>query len=263
MTEQQGPRILTIDIESAPLEVYAWQLGEQNISLDFLKTDWSVLSYAAKWLHSKRMIYADTGGRGADKVRDDSILMPGLWKLLNTADLIVAQNGKRFDMRKINARLVEHGLGPPSPYKVIDTLLVSRKYFAFTSQKLAHTSKLLTDTPKDEHKKYPGFDLWKAVLMDDPDAWTQMRDYNKRDVRATEEVYLTLRPWIENHPSVTLHTDPDAPRCPNCGSDTVQRRGVAVSRAGTYPRFQCQGCGAWSRGKQTMRPAAANKLQLV
>jgi RNase_H superfamily len=263
MTTHKGPRILTLDIESAPLEVYAWQLGEQNVTLDFLKTDWSVLSYAAKWLHSKRMIYADTGNRGADKVRDDSVLMPGLWKLLNSADLVVAQNGKRFDCRKINARLIEHGLGPPSPYRVIDTLISSRKYFAFTSQKLAHTSKLLTDTPKDEHKRYPGFDLWKAVLQDNPEAWTEMETYNKRDVRATEEVYLRLRPWIENHPSVTLHSDPETPSCPNCGSNKMQRRGIAALRGGTYPRFQCQGCGAWSRGKQTMRPAAANKLQLV
>jgi hypothetical protein len=70
-----GPKILTIDIETAPLEAWAWGLFDQNIALNQIKTEWSVLAYAAKWLDKKAVIYADTGGRGPRKVRDDKGLL--------------------------------------------------------------------------------------------------------------------------------------------------------------------------------------------
>ncbi len=253
-----------LDIETAPIEAFVWGLFDQNIGIDFIKNDWSILSYAAKWVGSKKIIYADTGGRGVRKVRDDKILMRPLWDLLDAADIVIGQNLRKFDAKKVNAKMIAHGLGPPSPYKVVDTLLVSRKHFAFTSNKLAFTSRLLTDTPKDEHKRFAGFELWKECLADNPAAWREMKKYNKRDVVATEKLYLKLRPWIAGHPSVSVHEDPESPTCPHCDSSKMQRRGVSVLRAGgSYPRFQCQGCGAWSRGKTLLRTTASSKKQLV
>ena len=121
------PKILTLDIETVPLESYTWGIWEQNVGLDMIKTEWSILSFAAKWFDKKRVIYADTMGRGASKVRDDKKLLGQLHALLDEADIVVAQNGVRFDMKKINARLIQHGFGPPSPYRVVDTLSVAKK----------------------------------------------------------------------------------------------------------------------------------------
>ena len=80
-------------------------------------------------------MFASTGGRGADKVRDDKPLLKGIRDLLDEADIVIAQNGKSFDVRKVNARLIQHGFQPPSPYRVVDTMLVAKKYFAFTSRR--------------------------------------------------------------------------------------------------------------------------------
>jgi hypothetical protein len=255
--------ILTIDIETAPIEAYVWGLWDQNVGVDFIKTEWSILSYAAKWLGEKKIYYGDTGGRGATKVRDDKALAGEIRELLDDADIVVAQNGKKFDVRKINARLIEHGYPPPRPFRVVDTLIVAKKYFAFTSQKLAWTSAHLTNVPKDEHKKYPGFDLWKACLADDPGAWKEMKKYNRRDVQATEEVYLKLRPWIENHPNIGAYEPSEQSVCPKCGSDKLQHQGYRVLQQGKYPRFQCQNCGGWSRGKEMLVPLALRRKQLV
>jgi hypothetical protein len=247
-------KILTIDIESSPIEAYCWGLWDQNIGIDFVKTDWTIFSYAAKWLGQKKVMYADTGGRGPKKVRDDRPLMSDLRALLNEADIVIGQNARRFDVRKINARLIVHGFAPPSPYRVIDTLVEAKKYFAFTSQKLKWTSEMLTNTPKDDHKKYPGFDLWKACLLDDPLAWKEMKKYNKRDVVATELVYLKLRPWIANHPNLGVFQPLlEKPICPNCGSTNLKpwdRR--ANLQQGAYIRLLCSDCGAWSRGKEML-----------
>lgn len=257
-------KILGIDVETSPLEVWAWGLWDQNIPIDFLKTDWSILSYSARWLSGGKAIHENTGGRGADKVRDDSILMPGLHRLLSEADIVVAQNGKRFDVKKINARLIVHGYGPPEPYRVVDTLLVAKKYFAFSSQKLAHTSEILTGRKKDEHKEFPGFDLWKACLQDNPRAWKVMTRYNDRDVLRTLGVYRKMRPWIEDHPNMALFDERDRPLCPHCGSDKVKSIGRRSNKqVGSYTRFRCWKCGGWSRGRFTQLAKDKRKNLLV
>lgn len=258
-------QILTFDIETSPIEAYVWGLWDQNVPVDFIKTDWTIFSWAAKWLGKREVLFQHTGGRGIDKVRDDKPLLKGIRDLLDAADIVVAQNGKRFDVRKINARLIQHGIAPPSPYRVIDTMLVARKYFAFTSQKLKWTSSILTDTPKDEHKRFPGFELWKECLLDNPAAWSEMEKYNKRDVRATEKVYLKLRPWIDNHPNIGVFTEAEKPLCPKCGSDKVIRQGqrFSIKQQGIYNRYTCAACGGWSRGKVMQLPLGKRRSLLV
>lgn len=258
-----SPRTLVIDIETSPIEAYVWALFDQNVGLNQIKTEWSILSYAAKWLDSKKMIYDDTSGRGKAKVRDDKKLMRGLWDLLDEADIVVGQNHKKFDLKKINARLVEHGLKPPSPYRTVDTTVEARRYFGFTSKKLEWMSKHLTDTPKDDHKEFPGFELWTACLADNPRAWREMKKYNIRDVEATERVYLRLLPWISTHPNAAVHIQDKEPRCPKCSSKDLQRRGYALTQQGSYPRWQCNGCGGWARGKTTQLHHSVRKNLLV
>lgn len=258
-------RIMILDVETSPVEAYVWGLWKQNVGLDFIKTEWTILSFAAKWLGQKAVIYEDTGARGADKVRDDKPLMGKLWALLDEADIVVAQNGKRFDVRKINARLIEQGFGPPSPYRVIDTMLVAKKYFAFTSQKLAWTSQHLTDSPKEEHKEFPGFELWLECLKDNPKAWRVMKRYNVRDIRATEKVYLKLRPWIENHPNLGTFDPSDRPLCPKCGSAHVHAKDsrISVKQQGIYKRYVCQDCGGYARGKVSQLSLEKRRSLLV
>lgn len=244
-----GPKVLTLDIETLPLESYTWGTWRQDVGLNQIKEEWSIASYAAKWLGKRNVIYASTGGRGAAKVRDDKALLAQLHALLDETDVVVAQNGIKFDLRKINARMLMHGMAPYSPVRVVDTCRVARRYFGLTSNKLEWMSTHLTDTPKHQHKRFPGFELWRECLKDNPEAWAQMRTYNIRDVVATEKVYRAQLPWIQDHPNTGLYADGEEPCCPNCGSKKVQRRGTATSRVGVYPRHHCLACGAWSRGK--------------
>jgi hypothetical protein len=246
-TPRSNPRVLTLDIETAPIEAYVWDIWEQNVGLDQIKTEWSILAYCGKWLGSDELIYQDTGGRGPRKVRDDSRLLTGLHALLDDADIVVAQNGKKFDLRKINARLIMAGYKPYSPVRIIDTMLEARKVAAVTSTRLAWLSKYLTDTPKSEHKKFPGFELWLECLADNPVAWREMRKYNQIDVLSTEKTYLKLRPWMTTHPNMGAYHEGEA--CKNCGSTKLQSRGTVTTQQGKYQRFHCQECGAWPRGK--------------
>jgi transposase-like protein len=263
---KSGPKIITLDIETAPIESYHWGLFDQNIGLDQIKVDWSIMAFCVKPLGDDNIVYADTSGRGKRRVRDDSGLLRQLWQILDDADIVVAQNGARFDVPKINARLISSGYGPYSPIRVIDTLAVSRKYFKFTSNKLAWTSKL-TDQPKDEHRQFPGFELWKECLKDNPEAWAEMKKYNIADVVATEALYLKQRPWIKGHPDIgayAIETDQldiqQGESCPKCGSTNTFRNG---SR-----RSKCKAClsSFYSRlkrppAKVTRCPACGGKCK--
>jgi hypothetical protein len=257
------PKLLTIDIETAPIEAYCWGIWEQNIGLDMIIKDWSILCYCAKWLDERKVIYESTGGRGKAKVRDDKILMGKLWELLDEADIVVAQNGQKFDIKKINSRLKFHGYGPYSPIRIVDTLLVAKSRFGHTSNKLEWQSQQFTDVPKSKHKKFPGFELWLECLKDNPAAWAEMEKYNKRDVIATERLYLRQRPWITNHPNLSTFGEREGASCPKCNSTNLQARGWAVLQAGRYQRWQCQDCSGWSRGKIMTDPLSVRKQRLT
>jgi DNA polymerase elongation subunit (family B) len=257
-----GPRIVTLDIETAPLVSYHWGIHDENIGLDQVREDWSILAFAYKVLGKKRVYFFSTGGRGAAKVRDDRKLLRELWAVLDRADIVVTQNGKRFDLKKIRSRMIQAGMKPFSEPRHIDTWEHAHREFSFTSTKLAWTSKLLTKTPKSEHKKFPGFSLWAECLRDNRAAWREMRQYNIRDVEATELLYLKMRPWIKNHPNVGVYiADEDKPRCPKCGSANLNSRGYGMNQTGVYYRLQCRKCGGWSRTRRSLaRPYSRHLL---
>lgn len=257
------PKILTLDIETSPIESYTWGLWDQNVSVEQIKTEWSVLSYAAKWFGSDKIIYADTSGRGSSNIRKDKALLGQLWKLLDEADWVIAQNGNSFDVKKINSRLIMHGYGPYSPIRVIDTLSVVKRHFGFASNKLAWLTKHLTDHPKDQHKEFPGFELWVQCMADNPKAWKWMKQYNIGDVIGTEKLYRRLRPWIAQHPNFGAYKVGEMISCPKCGSEEVTRQGSRITQQGAYQQYKCKSCGGWSRGKTMLLSAAKRKSLLV
>lgn len=245
-----SPRIAVLDIETAPLIAQVWGLFDQNIGLGQIERDWSILSFGWKWLDDNRFTYRDQSQ--ADDIEDDSLLLEAVWNLLDEADIVIAHNGRKFDFKKLNARFILAGMSPPAPYRVIDTLLEVRRVAAFTSNKLAYLTDKLTETKKGSHVRYPGHALWKACLKGDPQAWREMKKYNKLDVLSLEELYLKLRPWMVSHPNVIAYDLADGVTemaCTRCGSAEMQSRGFRVTQAGRYRRYQCQECGGWSTGR--------------
>lgn len=259
---QEGPVIITLDIETFPIVAYCWNIWDENIGLEQIIEDWSIASFAYKELGTRKVYFFGTGGRGADKVRDDSEVLKELWKVLDRADIVITQNGRAFDEKKINARLVQKGFPPYKPVKVIDTKLIAKKHFAFTSNKLEWLSKILTDLPKHKHKEFPGFELWLECLKDNPKAWKVMRKYNIIDVISDEKVYLAVRGWMEGHPNVATYTEDVRPACPKCGSVRVEKNGIRTTQTGAYHRYRCRDCGGHARSRYTLNSLAKRKALL-
>lgn len=248
---QPKGRILILDIETAPLEVYAWALWDQNIPLNMIIKDWSVLAWSAKWLNESRVMYADT--RMEKDVRNDKRIVKEMWDLVNEADVIVTQNGRRFDMKKLNSRFLFHKLPPPSSYRQFDTLTVAKKHFAHTSNKLEYMTKNFCSVfEKSTHSEFPGFEMWKACLAKNPRAFKAMEAYNKLDVLSLEELYLEVRGWDNtiNH-NVFSDTVIDG-ECNACGSSNLKKNGFRFSNNSKVQRYTCYNCGAEHRGKENL-----------
>jgi hypothetical protein len=242
-------RVLVLDIETAPLLGYVWQLWDQNIALNQIQSDWYILSWSAKWLGDKDVMYEDQ--RKSKNLEDDSKLLGSLWSLLDEADVVITQNGKKFDVKKINARFILNGFQPPSSFKHIDTLEIAKKHFGFTSNKLAYMSdKLCTKYKKLEHSQFPGFELWKECLKGNQDAWKEMEKYNKHDVLALEELYGKLIPW-DNTVNFNLYSEEAVNECV-CGKGRIVKKGFIYTSVGKFQRYRCSDCGAQTRGRTNL-----------
>ena len=235
------PKILFFDLENSPNLGYSWDKYEQDI-LRF-KKEWFLLSFAAKWKESRVFAKAlpDYGGYAHNKTNDEH-LVRDIWRLFDEADIIVAHNGKKHDIRKANARFAFYGLKPPSPYKVFDTLQHAWRVYKFNSNKLDDLGNYLGLGRKIATG---GADLWFDCMKGDPKAWKKMVRYNKQDVVLLEKVYNHFLPWAEQHPNLGVYASKEA--CPKCGSTHMISRGFARTVAGWYRQFQCRDCGGWSR----------------
>jgi predicted RNA-binding Zn-ribbon protein involved in translation (DUF1610 family) len=242
-------KILIFDIETRPNLAYVWRFFKENISPKQVVEYSKIMSFAAKWLDSDEVFYFSSNDLSEKQ------LIKELFKLIDKADIVVAHNGKKFDLGKIKARALVHGLKPPSPVKIVDTLISARNEFMFESNSLEGIADALKcKSRKGGHKKFPGFELWLECLKNNPEAWEELKLYNIQDVYTLEEVYLKMRPWISNHPNVGLMDEGVNTACPKCGSTHVHFRGYVKLVASQYRKFQCQECGGWGRLRTNVLP---------
>ena len=240
---QSRPRILFLDLETFPNIGYSWGKYEQNIIRFTQET--CLATYAAKWLGEAEVFakaLPDYKGYRPGSY-DDTKLVADLWTLVNEADIIVAHNGDQFDIKVFQARFIFHKLGPPKPFKTIDTKKAVKRVARFNSNKLDDLSSLLENAKKIK----TDFDLWEGCINGDRSAWAKMVAYNKKDILLLEKLYLRLRPWINNHPNFSVLSGKENRVCPKCGSKNLQYKGYLVTQSRRYQRLQCQGCGGWTR----------------
>jgi DNA polymerase elongation subunit (family B) len=240
-------KVLVLDIETSPMLVHVWNLKDQYVGLNQLVQDWHIMAWGAKELGAPASSIEYHDMRNL-KHGDDSPILRRLWKLLDWADIVITQNGKSFDAKKINARFMLHGMPPPSPYKHLDTYLIAKNVAGFTSNSLEYMSeRFCVKYKKLSHPRFPGLSLWTECLKGNKQAWQEMKKYNIHDVLATEELYMKIRAWS---PATAPKVFTDGRVCEVCGGNRLQRRGYEQVKKFRYVRLQCQNptCGKWQRG---------------
>lgn len=231
---------LYLDIETSSLNVDTWSPWESNAIV--VNRDWQVLGFAYAWDDGKvQSVYPPVDQPVSEEGEYD--VLAQLWTLLDAADLVIAHNGDKFDLRKINARLIRAGFGPPTPYRTLDTLKMAKKHFAFTYNRLDWLGEYLGVGRKLPHN---GYAMWQGCMAGDPKAWKKMAKYNRQDIVLLRDVYGVMMPWMSSHP----HMGGDG--CPTCGSMDSQRRGNRTMKSGiTYVQHQCTSCGSYYRDRKS------------
>jgi len=254
LTSRNNCKILLLDLESTPLLSFTWGLYDQNISYNHVVQDWHLLCWSAKWLFDSEVM-SDVLTVEEAKKHNDKRVAGSIWKLMDEANVIIAHNGNHFDLKKFNARFIKHGLTPPASYQTIDTLLVARNSFGFTSNKLDDLCEYF-GIPK---KTDTNFDLWKRCFFAEKEALDEMVFYNRNDVSILEELYIKLRPWIKGHPNLNLWNESTISVCPNC-KGSIDFKGDYYTPLNRYDAFKCLHCGAVGRSKFTNLNKAQSKL---
>lgn len=242
MASNRRPRIAFIDIETCPNLSYVWGRWQQDV-ID-VHTEWFMLSFALNWMGQKRVTthaLPDYPRYKKDK-QDDSCLVREFWRVLDEADIVIAHNGDRFDIKKGKTRFLQLGLKPPAPFKTIDTLKIARKHFKFDSNRLDDLGRSLRIGRKLPNT---GKHLWFGCMEGRPSAWRKMRRYNAQDVRLLMRVYEKLKAWDTSHPNLNLYSGNND--CPTCQSRLTKRDGFNYGKSQVRQRWRCTDCGArWS-----------------
>lgn len=231
----EGARILCWDIESTAL----------NAAFG------TVLCIGYKWLGDKtpKVISILDGKRKS--MLDDRRVVETFAGVFNQCDYHVTWYGKRFDLPMIRSKLIEHGLPPIAPKPHVDLWEPARKLFKLHSNRLGVWQSFL-GTPSE--KTPLDFGVWKRAAHGDEAAIAYVVKHCKADVNVLEEMFIKLRPWVDNLPILSTFTG-DEDGCPRCGSHKVMRMGVRITTSRTYQRYQCQSCGGWFQAVRSLGTA--------
>lgn len=256
-----SPRILLWDIETLPNIVATFQLFDKYNSMinpDNLIRERIIVCAAWQWLGEKE-IHAvsllDDPKRFAKDNLDDTFVVNKLAEILRQADAVVHHNGNAFDLKWTETRMLAHGLDPLPPMHHLDTLATAKKRFYFNSNRLDYLGKFLKVGQKKETEK----GLWIRALKGEKAAIKSMVEYNKGDITLLRNVFLKLRPYMDNY--ISLHAFGHNPHaCPRCGSLKVKSEGIHHAPTQDYPKYQCGKCGGWYRSYKGHRTTKTRML---
>jgi uncharacterized protein YprB with RNaseH-like and TPR domain len=187
-------KILLLDIETTPLQVYTWGLWDQNIGINQIIKSTEMMCFGAKWLGQKSVTFKSVHHDGKAEMLEE------LHKLMDEADVLVGWNSASFDHKHINREFLENKMTPPSPVKDLDLMTVVKANFQFPSNKLDYVAQKLGVGSKVKHS---GFELWIKCMAGDDKAWREMKKYQIQDVQLLDSLYDILLPWFPGSGSVT------------------------------------------------------------
>ena len=251
-------RTLLFDIETSPMLSYIWGLRNQDyIPFGQVVHDSFMLCWSAQWRGEKKLI---SGCLTPTEVlaQVDQRIVVDLADLIREADVVVAHNGRGFDIKMLKNRLLLLGLDDIGPVTVLDTLTLARKNFRLASNRLGYLGEQLGVGTKHATG---GFQLWRDCYLGDEKALAKMLRYNRQDVVLLGKVLERMLPYLQGVPRLMDGDGSDLDGgCPWCGGE-VKKDGFYRTNASTFQKVKCSQCGKESRWhtaiagkKQRLRP---------
>ena len=239
-------KMLVWDIESSSIDIlhrqYDLTVNTKRFRPEEIVRDWNIFSVAWKFIGHDKVNCVSVSSKNPT---NDLEVVKMFHSVLMEADILIGHNSDAFDLKKFNARAIYHGLSPVPPKQQIDTLKEARKHFKFTSNKLSYLAHFLGIDAKDDSPD------WNKIIEGDSEELSTMREYNKKDVIVTEQLYFKLQPWMKTHPNVSIYSpikDIEGNKlisCPKCNSMDYSLTGFHYLKSGKKQRYKCCGCGGF------------------
>lgn len=186
----------------------------------------------------------DYVGKDNDLIKAEKRLLVDVSSRLLDSDVWLTHYGTWYDNVFVNTRLLYHRLPvlPPN-FAHLDTWKIARNRLKLRNNRLITISEFLgTKAEKDAIKP----EQWLRALGGHRPSMDYIVEHCRKDVVVLTEVYERLKPLVLDHPNKGLIDGRGG--CGVCGATKLVKRGTHVTRTRKYQRFQCQGCGAWSKG---------------
>jgi DNA polymerase elongation subunit (family B) len=174
-------------------------------------------------------------------VNDDARIVEEAYRILSDADAVVTHNGKRFDWKFLQTRILKHGMKPLQDTKHIDTCSLAKSNLLLFNNRLNTLAKTFGVQQKLDNG---GWDLWVKVLQRDKKAMETMVKYCKQDVNVLNDVFKVLRPFAKNIPNYNLYGSSPKGTCPNCGGTRLEKSGFITTKTQKRQRYKCKDCGS-------------------
>lgn len=245
------PKIILFDLETLPdlnkaLEVWPQLSDFPGRTLKATITSIICAGYKIYGENKTHCINAWDFNSWNKDVNNDKKLCLEIYNILKNADAVVTHNGKRFDWKFLQTRLLKHGLGPLPKIHHIDTKETSSRYLFSFNNRLGYLGDTFVGQRKLEHE---GWDLWVKVHRKDKIAMKTMTDYCKQDVDLLEKIFVKLKPFINQIPNYNMFISGHTAKkvCPNCGSTRLRNIGYRYTQTMVYNRYRCKDCKSFCR----------------
>ena len=252
------PKIVFYDIETTLGEAYHFNHWKVNIGMKHKKIPSHMLSHAWKWgvdgeVEGSILTVEEVLNRDPRRIVEEA------WNILNDCDVLVAHNGKNFDVKKINSYFLKFGLLPPSPYKVVDTLSIAKRKFRLDFNSLAFLAEYLGV----EQKIDTDIDLWIDCARGVQSALDEMFLYNKGDITTLFKVWERLMVWDNDGVNMAMFNQNTDVACPHCSGDNIKALDgkFVYTPQRKYQAYRCLDCGAVLRGNSMQ--GQGNKIYRV
>lgn len=247
MSKNKNIKILFWDIETSPILAWIWRPGYKiNVDHSQVKagetTDIICICY--KWAHENKIHSLDWG----INKQDSSKMLDKFSKVLEEADIIVAHNGDRFDIKHVNTQRLLNNQPPLKWPNSEDTLKQLKKHFNFPSFRLDYLAKTLVGAGKDKMCFQDWIDIKENKKQK---ALDKMIKYCKKDVLRLQQIFDKVSPYMEVKVSrAAIKGVSNHGHCPHCASDDIQLNGRYYIKTGYRQAYRCKSCShAWRSSK--------------
>jgi len=229
-------KVMVYDIETSLVRASLWGTGKTYIRHDQLddgpEGETRIISISWKYVGEDE-VFALTWDDGCDME-----MMREFMSYYNRCEMVIGQNNNSFDNKIVKARAAKHRLFINRFVKSFDIYRKAKSVFKLQSYSMKYMALYFGLTPKQSHE---GIRMWKMIQWgtDEQKAeyLAKMVDYNIGDIVTTEELYMTLRPYLGTITHSGVAKGKARWSCPITGDEKIELYNTLYTEAGTVQRI--------------------------